>query len=167
MPLQDKQLSAVRARKPKRIPSVHSKSEDLEVIEHLQDTNKLIPQIMYGSGLRDMEMVRMRVFEPCSIYRSRADCGNNIRCWSAPGRSNTPTYPEFVLEVHKQINLLVQPHWGLKSEPETNIGYSSHLLTIQPHNDKFQIAEFGHGERHRMVGRLGSYAQCGSLASGF
>jgi integron integrase len=61
MPLQDEQLSAVRARKPKRLPTVLSRSEALQVIEHLQGTNKLIVQIMYGSGLRIMETLRLRV----------------------------------------------------------------------------------------------------------
>ena len=55
MPLQDEQLSAVRASKPKQFPTVLSKSELLEVIKHLQGTNKLNAQIMFGSGFRIME----------------------------------------------------------------------------------------------------------------
>jgi len=61
MPLQDEQLSAVRASKPRRLPTVLSRSEALAVIEHLRDTNKLMAQIMYGSGLRVMETLRLRV----------------------------------------------------------------------------------------------------------
>jgi len=61
MPLQDEQLSAVRASKPKRLPTVLSKSEALAGIEHIQGTNKLIAQIMYGSGLRIMEKLRLQV----------------------------------------------------------------------------------------------------------
>ena len=57
--LQDEQLTAVRASKPKRLPTVLSRSEALEVIEHLRGTNKLIAQIMYGSGLRVMETLRL------------------------------------------------------------------------------------------------------------
>src|SRR3990172_4661155 len=63
MPLDDGQLAAVRASKPKRLPTVLSKGEALAVIENLQDTNKLIAQIMYGSGLRVMEALRLRVKE--------------------------------------------------------------------------------------------------------
>ena len=61
MPLKDDQLSAVRARKPKRLPTVLSRAEALAVIELLQDTNKLMAQLMYGSGLRVMETLRLRV----------------------------------------------------------------------------------------------------------
>ncbi len=57
--LQDEQLTAVRASKPKRLPTVLSRSEALEVIKHLRGTNKLIAQIMYGSGLRVMETLRL------------------------------------------------------------------------------------------------------------
>ena len=61
IPLQDEQLSAVRASKPKRLPTVLTRSEALAVIEHLHGTNKLMAQIMYGSGLRVMETLRLRV----------------------------------------------------------------------------------------------------------
>ena len=61
MPLLDEQLSAVRASKPKRLPTVLSRSEALAVIEHLRSTSKLLAQIMYGSGLRVMETLRLRV----------------------------------------------------------------------------------------------------------
>lgn len=61
MPLPDEQLSAVRASKPKRPPTVLSRSEALAVIEHLRITNKLLAQIMYGSGLRVIETLRLRV----------------------------------------------------------------------------------------------------------
>ena len=60
-PLDEGHLSAVRAKKPKRLPTVLSKGEALAVIDKLQDTNILIAQIMYGSGLRVMETLRLRV----------------------------------------------------------------------------------------------------------
>jgi len=61
MPLKDDQLSAVRASKPKRLPTVLSRVEALAVFELLQDTNRLMAQLMYGSGLRVMETLRLRV----------------------------------------------------------------------------------------------------------
>lgn len=94
MPLQDEQLSAVRARKPKRLPKVLSRSEAVEVNEPLQGTHKLVPSIMYGSGLRVLETLRRRVFGTCPIFRSMVDVGKRMRCVSAPGRSTTPTYPD-------------------------------------------------------------------------
>jgi integrase len=61
MPLQDEQLSAVRASKSRRPPTVLSRSEALTVIEHLRGTYKLMTQIMDGSGLRVMGTLRLRV----------------------------------------------------------------------------------------------------------
>ena len=61
MPLQDEQLSAVRAHKPERLPTALSRSEALEVIEFLRGANKFIAQMMYGSGLWVMETLRLRV----------------------------------------------------------------------------------------------------------
>ncbi len=61
MPMDDGQLAAMRASRPKRLPTVISKGEALAVIENLQDSNKLIAQILYGSGLRVMEALRLRV----------------------------------------------------------------------------------------------------------
>ncbi|MEW6718555.1 MAG: integron integrase [Chloroflexota bacterium] len=60
-PLADDQLNAVRASKPKRLPTVLTKPEVLAVIANLQDTNQLIAQLLYGSGLRIMEALRLRV----------------------------------------------------------------------------------------------------------
>jgi integron integrase len=60
-PLDEGHLSAVRAKKPERLPTVLSKGEALAVIDQLQDANKLIAQIMYGSGTRVMETLRLRV----------------------------------------------------------------------------------------------------------
>jgi integron integrase len=60
-PLEDQFLNAVRARRPKRLPTVLSKAEALAVIEHLQGTSKTITQLMYGSGLRIFETLRLRV----------------------------------------------------------------------------------------------------------
>ena len=61
VPLDEGQLSSVRASQPKRLPTVLSKAEALAVIGSLQDANKLVAQIMYGSGLRIMETLRLRV----------------------------------------------------------------------------------------------------------
>jgi len=60
-PLDEGRLSAIRARKPERLPTVLSKEEALAVIDKLQDANKLIAQIMYGSGTLVMETLRLRV----------------------------------------------------------------------------------------------------------
>lgn len=54
-------LDSVRPKKGKRVPVVLSKEEAREIIEMLTGPYKLMVQIMYGSGLRLMECLRLRV----------------------------------------------------------------------------------------------------------
>jgi integron integrase len=60
-PLPDEPIQNIRARKPKRLPTVLSPNEAHRVIALLSGTNKLIVQILYGSGLRLLECLRLRV----------------------------------------------------------------------------------------------------------
>lgn len=48
------------AKKPKKLPVVLSVSEARLLIDNLKGLNKLIAQILYGSGLRIMEYLRLR-----------------------------------------------------------------------------------------------------------
>lgn len=50
-----------RAKKPARLPVVLSRSEIERVFAHLHGTPKLMAGLLYGSGLRLMECVRLRV----------------------------------------------------------------------------------------------------------
>jgi len=51
----------VRARQPKRLPVVFTVGETREVLQRLQGTEQLVAQMLYGSGLRLMEALRLRV----------------------------------------------------------------------------------------------------------
>jgi integron integrase len=51
----------MRAKKPKRLPTVLTKEEVLTVIGHLSGTPRLMAKLLYGSGLRLMECLRLRV----------------------------------------------------------------------------------------------------------
>jgi site-specific recombinase XerD len=57
----DEKLEATRARKPKRLPVVLSREEVSRLLQVMDGTLKLICELMYGSGLRVMEAVRLRV----------------------------------------------------------------------------------------------------------
>ena len=59
--LDDKALFPIRPTKPKRIPTVLSRGEAKTVIAHMDGNHKLMTQIMYGSGLRLTEVLRLRV----------------------------------------------------------------------------------------------------------
>ena len=49
------------AKRPDRLPTVLTRAETLRVIDQLNGLHKLMAQILYGSGLRLMECVRLRI----------------------------------------------------------------------------------------------------------
>ena len=57
----DDDISAVRARRSKHIPTVLTKDEAMTVINLLQGHNLLMAQLLYGSGLRISECTRLRI----------------------------------------------------------------------------------------------------------
>ena len=50
-----------RVKRPVRVPLVLTKEEVRRVFTHLHGTNRLMAGLLYGSGLRLMECVRLRV----------------------------------------------------------------------------------------------------------
>jgi integrase len=52
--------NVVRARRPKRIPTVLDKAEAHRVISHLRGDYWLIAGLLYGSGLRLLDALRLR-----------------------------------------------------------------------------------------------------------
>lgn len=57
----DRSIDAVRAKRPKRLPTVLTKEETRKVLECLSGTHQLMAKLLYGSGLRLMECMRLRV----------------------------------------------------------------------------------------------------------
>jgi integron integrase len=51
----------IGAKKPKRLPVVLSKEEVQRVLDRLAGTTKIVSQLLYGSGLRISEVIRLRV----------------------------------------------------------------------------------------------------------
>ena len=62
-------IDAVRAKKPKRLPVVLTRDEALSMIAALSGTNQLIARTLYGSGLRLIECLRLRVKDIDFAYR--------------------------------------------------------------------------------------------------
>jgi integron integrase len=54
-------IDAVRAKKPKRLPTTLTREETTSVLDFLSGAHRLMAQLLYGSGLRLMECVRLRV----------------------------------------------------------------------------------------------------------
>ncbi|MEJ2617187.1 MAG: integron integrase, partial [Ignavibacteriaceae bacterium] len=56
-----KELNITWAKKPKKLPVVFTKNEVKEILNHLTGMNWLMANLLYGSGLRLMECIRLRV----------------------------------------------------------------------------------------------------------
>ena len=63
-------IQALRARKPKRLPTVLTRPEVQTLLSYLSSTHLLIAQLLYGSGLRLMEGLRLRVKDLDFEYRT-------------------------------------------------------------------------------------------------
>src|SRR5687768_17021496 len=59
--LDEKALVSIRPTRPKRVPTVLSREDAKKVIAHMDGIYKVMTQLMYGSGLRLMEVMRLRV----------------------------------------------------------------------------------------------------------
>lgn len=57
----DLSTDSVRAKKPKHLPTVLTKEETLQIINHLSGIYQVMAKLLYGSGLRLMECLRLRV----------------------------------------------------------------------------------------------------------
>jgi len=57
----DNSINAIRAKRPKRLPTIMTKEETMKVIGAMSDVHQLMAKLIYGSGLRLMECVRLRV----------------------------------------------------------------------------------------------------------
>ncbi len=57
----DETLALVRAKEPRRLPTVLTKADVQAVLRHLAGEYLLMAQLLYGSGLRLMECLRLRV----------------------------------------------------------------------------------------------------------
>lgn len=54
-------IDAVRAKRPQYVPTVLSKQEAISVIQQCDGIYQLVVKLLYGSGLRLIEGLRLRV----------------------------------------------------------------------------------------------------------
>ena len=57
----DKEINAIRASKKKNIPVVMTPEETVKIITLMEGTPQLVAKLMYGSGLRISEAIRLRI----------------------------------------------------------------------------------------------------------
>lgn len=56
-----KNLDALRAKKPKQLPVVFTREEARRILAHMNDVSLIVANLLYGSGLRLSEALRLRV----------------------------------------------------------------------------------------------------------
>lgn len=82
-----------RAKKPRRLPSVLTQAEVRTLLAHIEGTNGLIARLLYGTGMRLMEGVRLRVkdldLERCEVI-VRHGKGGRDRVTVLPGALVAP-----------------------------------------------------------------------------
>ena len=55
------QLQVVRANRPKRLPVVLTRDETRRVLDRTTGTNRLVARLLYGTGMRLLESLRLRI----------------------------------------------------------------------------------------------------------
>jgi len=99
------QIHITKAKVTKKIPTVFSQKEALAIINVLNDPWKLLAQLMYGSGLRTSEAIKLRVKDidfSNQIILIRAGKGNKDRRTLLPESLHT--------SLKTQINLVIKVH---------------------------------------------------------
>jgi len=99
--------NVVRAKQPKRLPVVLSRGEVRRVLDQLDDTYRLIGRLLYGSGLRLLESLRLRVKDvdfALSQVVVRAGKGNKDRRTMLPASlaNELPLHFERVRDLHQR-----------------------------------------------------------------
>jgi integron integrase len=86
-------IDAVRAKRPQRLPTVLTHAEALAVLGRLNGTHQLMASLLYGSGLRLMECIRLRIKDIDFFTREilvRDGKGQKDRVTMLPGSAIEP-----------------------------------------------------------------------------
>jgi len=77
----DFEIRARRSTKAKQLPTVLIRNEVAQIINAMDGTTRLMAELMYGSGMRSLEVIRLRVhdidFENIQIYIRNAKGGKD------------------------------------------------------------------------------------------
>lgn len=101
------ELSHRYARESTRIPTVFTHQEAMAVIEQLHDPFRLISELMYGSGLRISEAIKLRVMDVdfgMNVVIVRNSKGNKDRVTVLPAKlvDQLRTQIEYVSALHRK-----------------------------------------------------------------
>jgi integrase len=121
-----------RVTRPAKLPVVLTPSEARSVLAHLKGDYRLMSELLYGSGLRLMECVRLRVKDIDFGY-------NRITIRDGKGLHERvallPQQVRYSLGVHlDRVKFLAGPHCGLEKRNSSSgyrpAGFASRLLTL-------------------------------------
>lgn len=123
----DWMTDVVRAKRNSRIPVVLSANEVRQVLAHLSGTHELMASLLYGSGLRLMEAVRLRVKDVDFDYRQIV-----VRDGKGAKDRVTPL-PERVVEpLQKQVARVEEQHATDRQAGYGNVYLPNALATKYP-----------------------------------
>ena len=92
-------IDLIRAKKPKRLPVVFSRKEIKDILKNLSGSHLLMANLLYGSGLRLMECLRLRVKDIDFEY-------NNIMVRGGKGKKDRVTVLPDILKGKLKQHLL-------------------------------------------------------------
>jgi integron integrase len=96
----------VRAKRPRKLPVVFTQAEARAVLSKMHGTRGLMAHLLYGSGLRVMECVRLRIKDVDLGYLQVSLCD------AKDGRDRVTMVPVFLVEaLRKQIANVAELHW--------------------------------------------------------
>ena len=151
----------------RKLPTVFSHEEAMSVLSHMHGTHKLVASLMYGSGLRVMEAVRLRVqdvdfSEPCLFLRETK--GDKWRRTILPGliRENLKAQVELALALHRQDlddgfgevympNALTKKYPGASRSPAWQYVFPAKKLSIDPRSGVRRRHHIGEQQVRRSV----------------
>lgn len=145
-------LKAIRSKKPKRLPVVLTMSEIQTLFAHLQEPHHLMASLLYGSGLRVMECMRLRIKDIDFDYSQlmvRDGKGNKDRVTMLPQSVVEPlqAHLEKARLIHQQdlsqgLGDVYLPYALDRKYPNAGkewawqYAFPSHKLSIDPRTDK-------------------------------
>ncbi|MFZ1235023.1 MAG: integron integrase [Thiofilum sp.] len=112
-------IDAVRAQRDKRLPVVLTKTETQQVITQMSGLHQMMAKLLYGSGIRLMECLRLRVkdieFERCQLM-IRDTKGNENRVTLLP-QSIIPLLNQHLLQIKQLHQADLADGYGLVELP--------------------------------------------------
>ncbi len=145
-----KEINAFRAKNARKLPVVLSKEEAHKVIDLMTGTSKLMTQILYGGGLRLMELIRLRTKDIDFAQKQiivRSGKGNKDRVTILPQKIIEPiqTHLHRIQKLHKHHlqnnhggvylpNALARKYPNAENEWQWQWVFPSKRITIDPRN---------------------------------